>query len=335
MKEIKNNIKKGGDIKKEITKYFFMFGAITGSIYFWLVISKLVNTTESENWLIPIIIFGVIFIFWSLAILLENIRWRFFLFGGILIFVGAIFTQSIFFIVTAILAIEILYLGTIWVHESMEARIRLNIWMSLRLGRRLFVVAMTLVVVGGFLMPVLLSGEERVLPLINIGEKQAKLISKVISIFDSNLDAKKSAEMTVDEYILEQQTKFNDGSENILGDNNIPERFAIIERQTILTAGRESISKLVERNINGNEKIMNIFVEIINNKINNYFNTEVSQVSGFVPLLFSALSFFVMFSIGSFITSFLTFFVAAIFKLLLLTKLVKLGTKEVQVEIIK
>ena len=97
-----------GNIKKETTKYFFMFGAITSAVYFWLVISRLVNTTESENWVLPIIIFGVIFIFWSLAILLENTRWRFLLFEGVLIFVGIIFTQNIFFILTALLAIGVL-----------------------------------------------------------------------------------------------------------------------------------------------------------------------------------------------------------------------------------
>jgi hypothetical protein len=207
--------------------------------------------------------------------------------------------------------------------------------MSLRLGRRLFVAAITLVVIGGFLMPVLLSGEKRALPLISIGEKQIGMIGKVIAIFDPNLDAKKSVKMTVDEYILKQQANSMDSNESGLRGKAIPEGFATIERRTILVAGRTSISKLVERDVGGDEKIMSIFVEVINGKINNYFNTEVSQASGFAPLLFSALSFFAIFSIGSFITSLLTFLVAVIFKLLLLTKLVNLGTKEVQVEVIE
>ncbi len=315
--------------KKNITKYFFMFGAIGSAVYFWLIISKLVNTSESENWLSPIIIFGAVFILWSLAILLEDKRWKFFLFGFLLIFTGLIFSQNIFLITVSILATGILYVGTVWVHDSMKARVKLNIWMSLRLGRRLFVAAVALVVIGGFLMPIVLSGEKRSLPLVNITEKQIKLIGKVVSIFDSNLEEKGLSEMTVDEYILKEQA----GSRR--QQKNISKEASGIEKQAILIGGRESVSRLVARNISGDEKIMTIFAEITNNKINNYFNTEVSQASGFAPLFFSVLSFFAVFSIGSFLTSLLTFLVAAIFKLLVLTKLVKLSKKNVQVEVIE
>ena len=322
-------------MKKNITKYLFMLGAILTSIYFWFIISNLVNTTEAENWLLPVLIFGVMFVFWSLAVLLENKKWKFLLFGAMLILGGGIFTQNILYFIASIVAIGILYLGTIWIHESMDTRIKLSIWMSLRLGRRLFVAAMTLVVVGGFLVPILLSGKERTLPLINIGEEQIGLIGKIVSIFDPNLNAQESVEMTVDEYILKQQGQANDSdNDNNLSYKNNSNGFVDIERRAILTAGRTSVSRLAERDVAGEEKIMGIFAEVINNKINNYFNTDMSQSSGFAPLLFSALSFFAVFSIGSFVTSFLTFLVSGIFKVLLLTKLVKLGTKEVQVEII-
>jgi hypothetical protein len=321
--------------KKSITKYFFMFGTVIGAIYFWLIISRLVNTSESENWLSPIVVFGAVFIFWSLAILLENKRWKFFLLGLILIFTGLIFAQNIFIVVTSFLATGILYIGTVWVHDSMKSRVKLNIWMSLRLGRRLFVAAIALVVIGGFLMPVVLSGEKRALPLVNITEKQIKLVGKVVSLFDSNLEEGGLSEMTVDEYILKEQENLGGQRKNILGSKNVPREFTGLEKQVIITGGRESISRLVVRNVSGDEKIMNIFAEIINNKINNYFNTEVSQASGFAPLFFSALSFFAIFSIGSFITSLLTFLVAALFKLLVLTKLVELGKKKVEVEVIQ
>ena len=322
--------------KKNITKRFFMFGAVANAVYFWLIISKLVNTSESENWLAPIIVFGMVFIFWSLAILLEDKKWKFFLFGLLLIFTGLIFSQNIFFIVVAILSIGILYVGTVWVHDSMRARVKLNIWMSLRLGRRLFVAAISLVIIIGFLMPVVLSGEKRALPLVNITENQINLVGKVISTFDSNLKDSGLAEMTVDEYILKEQKGFGNNHSNIFEKKGAPAKgLMAIEKKAIIMAGRESISRLVMHNVNGNEKIMNIFAEIINSKINNYFNTETNQASGFAPLLFSALSFFAVFSIGSFITSLLTFVVAILFKLLVLTKLVELGKKKVEVEVIE
>jgi hypothetical protein len=321
--------------KRTGTKYFFMFGAVISAIYFWLIIFRLVSTSKSENWLAPVIVFGVVFIFWALAILLENKRWKFLLFEVILIFTGLIFLQSIFFITVSILAVGILYLGTIWVHDSMEARVKLNIWMSLRLGRRLFVTAIALVVVGGFLMPVVLSGEKRSLPLVNITKKQVNLVGKVVSLFDSNLDENGLAEMTIDEYILSERKGASQQHKNIFRKKSVPRKFVEMEKKNALTEGRESISRLVARNVSGDEKIMNIFAEMINNKINNYFNTEVSQASGFAPLFFSALSFFAVFSIGSFLTSVLTFLVAGLFKLLVLTKLVKLGTKDVQVEVIE
>ncbi len=320
--------------KKNITKYFFMFGAIVSAVYFWGIVFGLVSTTKSENWLAPVVIFGVMFIFWSLAIILGERKLEFFLFGVGLIFVGLIFSQDIFFIVVAILAVIILFVGTVWVHDSMKARVKLNIWMSLRLGRRLFVAAISLVVIGGFLMPVVLSGEKKTLPLVNITEKQIKLVGKAVSLFDSNLEEGGLSEMTVDEYIMKEQEGISDQHKNILGSKSISKEFTGIEKQIILTGGRESVSRLVARDVRGDEKIMNIFAEIINNKINNYFNTEVSQASGFAPLFFSVLSFFAVFSVGSFVTSLLTFLVAIIFKLLVWIKLIELGKKNVEVEVI-
>jgi len=319
--------------KKKIVKYFFIIGAVISSIYFWRTIFKLISATEVECWISAMAIFSIFFIFWSLGTLLEDKRWNFFLFEGVLIFTGIIFSQDQFFILTAFLAWGILYLGTIWVHDSMKARVRLNIWMSLRLGRRLFVAAITIVIVGGFLMPVVLSGEKKVLPLINITDNQARLVSKMMSIFDSNIDENGLASMTVDEYILKEQKGFRSERKNILN-NNSTTAFTEIEKRAIIANGRASISKLVARSVQGDEKIMSIFTEMINNKINNYFNTEVSQASGFAPLFFSILSFFAIFSVGSFITSLLTFVVAVLFRLLVLTRLIEIGKKKVEVEVI-
>ena len=320
--------------KKEITKYFFMLGTIISSIYFWLIVFKFTNTTTTESWFLPLAVFGSMFVFWAVAIFLESEKWKLFLFGAVLVLTGGIFVQNIFFVGSAILAIGILYLGTIWVHESMEARIKLNIWMSLRLGRRLFVVAITLIIIGGFLMPVVLSGEKRSLPLITITEKQAKMAGKVMSIFDANLDNEGLAKMTVDEYILKEQEGFEKKKRGVLNRKMKGNVFVGQKREDIIIGGRAGISKLVSRNVSGDEKIINIFAEMINNKINDYFNTEASQASKFAPLFFAILSFFAVFSIGSFATSFLTFLVAGIFRILIWTKLIEIGTKKIEVEII-
>jgi hypothetical protein len=319
--------------KKEVIKIFFMMVAMSSIIYFWLIVSNLVSTSVAESWLKPIIFFGVAFIFWSLAIFLEAKKSKLFLFSLVLIFSGIIFEQNIFFILSAFFAVAILYLGSIWVQESMASRIKLNIWMSLRLGRRLFVMAIAIVAIGGFLMPTLLSGRERTLPLIKITNQQSKLVGRAMSIFDPTVNQNNITEITVDEYILKQQGRVKNNRS--LVENNSSSGFMMAERRAILIAGRESISRLVERDVLGGEKIIGIFAEVINNKINDYFNTGVSQASGLAPLLFALLSFLTIFSVGSFLTSFLTFVIIAIFKLLLLTKLVKIGTKEVEVEVIE
>ena len=318
------------NMKKQIVKYFFMFVAVLSTAYFWFMVFRIVNSTNTENWFLPIIVFSVMFTSWALAILLENNHWHFFIFELILIFSGFIFGQTLFMIGSSFIAMIVLYLGTVWVHESMEARIKLNIWMSLRLGRRLFVTAISIIIIGGFLIPVVLSGREKVLPLINITDNQTRVITKVMSIFDSNLKNNNLTQMTVDEYIAKEEgNRINNntggGVSHLLDTKN----------NAILIAGRKSISKMVSRDVKGDEKMINIFTEIINNKINDYFNTEISQASDFAPLFFSGLSFFAVFSVGSFVTSFLTFLVTIIFKVLLLTKLVKVGTKEVQVEVIE
>lgn len=305
-----------------------MLGAAVSTVCFWQIILSLVDTIDAENWLLPVVIFSIMFIFWSLAIILEDRKTNLFIFGSTLILLGGFFAQNIFFAGISFFAIGILYLGTVWIHQSMDSRIKLNIWLSLRLGRKLFVMAFSLVVIVGFLMPILLSGEKRILPVINVGEKHISLVGRMVAAIDSNFNFEELSTMTIDEYILKEQGR-SIGTE-IKNQKNLINS----EIEIILLSGRADIAHLANRKVHGQEKIMDIFIEIINNKINSYFNTEISQSSDFAPFLFSAFSFFAVFSVGSFVTMFLTFFVAVIFKILLLTNLVQISKKNVQVEVI-
>ncbi len=320
-------------MKNKIIKHFFLAGMVLSAWFLWWSIGSLIKTSITENWFYPIIFFSLFFVTLSLATILTENKRKLFLFGGLAILGGVFFADNkITYLLVAMIAMTLLFLGMQIVRKEMAERIKINIWSNLRFGRKLFVLAVTVIIAIGFLSTPLLSGDKKSLPKIGISEKQVRLISKVMTTFNSDIKGEELEEMTIDEYILKIQIKN--------GDSSLLEKTLALDpsyKVAILTAGRESVGKLAGRTVDGEEKILSIFSEIINNKINDYFNVNVEYgdyTIALAPWLFIALAFLTIFSIGMFISPLLILIVRIMLALLVAVGILKIEKKETKMEII-
>lgn len=321
--------------KKDSVKYIFAGLAVASSLFLWIIIDGLVNTATSENWVLPAALFSAVFTLWATVVMLEESKIKLAVFSGVLCGVGLLLAQDTLLILSVVTGTVVMFFGAMAIRDSMFNRIKISIWTSLRLGRRFFVMAIVVVIVGGFLMPVLLSGKGRSLPILNIEDGKFRIFSKTLALVDPSIEFEELDNLTVDEYVLRQQLLAMKKAQQ---DGGLLEGTEIVlsekEKDWLITSGRASVTSLVERRVSGDELIVSVFVEIVNNKINGYFNTGNGVSSEFAPWVFAGLAFFAILSVGSLLSLISVIVVIGIFKILLLTKVLKIDTKSVEVELI-
>ena len=337
-------------MKKQIIKYTELLLTIVLAFLLWWSANRIVQSPQTENWWQPIVFFSLFFILWSLGAVLIKKTWLFFAVTGISLLSALFWTQKIGYFFVIILAVFFLVVGRQVVREELNSRIKISIWNSLRLERRFFVLAVALMLTGQYFFGVNQLNANKELPEFKISNNQAKLITKIFAKFDPTFKTNNIGTMTVDEFILQ---KMSDGEDGMVGanienyKNIIPKNynladvnnstFAKSQKELLLQKGRESFSKMVERKVNGDEKILDIFSEIINNKIGKFANNNIGYVDQNIPIMhwvFTLLLFLTIFSLGMFLSPFLIMLTWLLFKFMVAVGFISIKRKVAEVEIV-
>ncbi len=333
-------------MKRQVIKYAELLLVIIFAFLLWQSANRIIQTSQTENWLQPIIFFSLFFICWSLgAILIKNNR-LFFGVSMLALIIPLIFTANIFLFGVIIVSGVILWTGKKVVQNELKLRIKISVWNSLRLERRFFVFAIALILTGQYYFGVNQLDTNKTLPEFKINSQQTRWATKILSKFDPSFKSgDNTEEITVDDFILKKINQ-DENSANIVDvKNDIPLGYIVdndsiekLKKQSILKEGRESISKMVEHKITGNEKMMDIFSEIINKKINKFMNVNVGYVDQNIPIMhwiFTGLLFLSIVSIGMFLSPFLIMLTWLLFKIMISVKFVSVGKKMIEVEVIE
>ncbi len=314
--------------RKDAVKAFFFVFSLIGALFFWFAVKALSEAVSVYGWSGIIFSFCSFFVSWSLVVLLESSRKNIFLLSLLISLMSLFVFSGIFIWLSVLPAILFFYLSGMMIYSRLRERIKFDVFTSLYFAKRVFVLAVMVVVVGGFLLPITLKGENAFFPQFKITKRQIGLLRMVIPFFDKNVSRNDLSVMTVDQYILKHQKDVlaRGGDYSVLMGG---------EQKMVLEMERRSLSEVVGRTLHGNELIMDVFVEIINKRINDYFNINLTNRMATLKGLFVLISAFVVYSIGSFLVSLSTFVVAFIFKVLLWSGLLKIKLKTVEAEVIE
>ncbi|HFC77024.1 MAG TPA: hypothetical protein ENJ27_02240 [Candidatus Moranbacteria bacterium] len=331
-------------MKRKIVKYTELSLVVIFAFLLWQSANKIIQTSQTESWWQPIIFFALFFISWSLGAILVKSKGLFLGTYMLALFSVLFFTTNIFLLGIIILSSSILWIGRSVVRDELDSRIKISVWNSLRLGRRFFVFAIALILTGQYYFGVSQLDKNRTLPEFKISSRQSQWITKALSQFDPAFKSSNNKAMTVDDFILNKMANDKNYINSINLENNFDKKlipkigFEKDTKQAIIEKGRESISKMVERTVSGDEKIMDIFSEIINNKINNFANVNIGYVDQNIPIMhwvFTGLLFLSIISIGMFLSPFLIILTWILFETMVRLKFIAVDKKMIEVEIIK
>ncbi len=324
-------------MQKQITKYIELVAIFATAVSLWWSANRIIQTPEPENWWLPISFFSLFFITWSLGSLLIKNSWLFFAVSFLSLATSLFWTREIIFGFVVAIALLSLWSGRKLARDEMSSRIKISIWNPLRLERRFFVFAVTLLLVGQYFFAVGKNEASSALPEFKIGDSQAKYITKVLSKFDPALKSNKALdEMTVDDFILQNMSQ-DDNIDYSLISGKEKELIMQKNKELILQKGRENFSKMLERKVAGDEKILDVFTEIVNIKIGKFADNNVGYLDQKIPIvhwIFSGLLFVTIFSLGMFFSPLLILLTWLLFKFMIAIGMVEIDHKSAEVEVI-
>ncbi len=348
--------------KNKIREIGLIFVIVALSLAAWFFLHLSIMNPGTRDWIIPGAFFSAVFVFWIVAvILIEKI-------SHIAVIFFLSLAPSLFFVFDVwhflILSTAFLFLliASTRIERELMTSVKINLWRSIRFGRVMMVFALSLAIGSHYYFEIKDNNAYRNIPDFNLGNANEKFVSKTISLVYPGFDFSNDGELTVDEFILQSQknavSNMDEGNEI---EKIIDEEFGISmtdqqkkevikdyqdrnemvvqkNNELVLRESRKQISDLVGRQVGGDEKIMDVFSQMINKKIEDYLNFGAgNEIGGFshLPIILAILLFLSILSLGSFLGPLWVLLAQIIFWLMVKLNWVKINKVMVEQEVIE
>jgi hypothetical protein len=355
-------------MKKNITTGTLLFFMAGISFFAWSSVDRAINISGASVWAVPLLLFSLwIVIFFLGAILIREIKLL-----GVLIFLALIpsliFAGNLMYIAHLIVGAIFLFLASVAVMRELNLSVRISSHKAFKAGGFMLILAMSFIIAAQYFFEVRNFDLARQIPKLPTQEITNLIVPKILSITNPEFKSMNKDNLTVDQFILNTQAtqlaslpqakmsaeEMDKIIDEQVGKNISPAQRVIyrkeIEKQAsavntkdgvaqdfILVQGRKQLSDMAGIELFGDERIADVIAGKIDRSISDFVIPILSSQSSFpaVPVVMALILFLSVFSLGSFVNSFLTIIASAIFLILVKTKIVSIGTVVKEVEIIE
>ena len=331
-------------MKTKITKYIIVGLGVVFGVASWLSVERAINVENSSTWLVPAIWFSLFYIVLALGAIVVKDKVILIPFLAVGFFSSLIFTFSFWHIALLVFSFLFVFLAVERIAKDTKLNIKLDITKSVHTGKTMLILALSIAITSQYYFELKNTNKINIIPKFETSDA----VSQILPMMYPDLKEDEKSDLTVDEFILEMSKKGADGMlGNILESQGLNEKNIgvsedqmkkIIEsdQDMILTEGRENFSQIAGIHLTGQEKIADVFSQMINNKINEFFSRNFKEDNlPFLPFIASVILFLTVASIGSFLGSIAGYLTAFIFWLLRKIKLIQISKVMVEVEIVE
>ncbi|MFZ2975053.1 MAG: hypothetical protein WA055_00290 [Candidatus Moraniibacteriota bacterium] len=331
-------------MKTKITKYVIAGLMIVFGTLAWFSVERAINVPSSSTWLVPSIWFILFYIAIALGAILIKDKVVLISVLALSFLANLIFAFSFWHVLILVFSFFVALAGLERISKDIKSNIKFDITKSVRTGKTMLILALSIMITSQYYVEVKNTGKTNIIPKFEVGDAVNQILPR---IYPELKDSGKS-DLTVDEFILKMS---KENSDSFLG--NILESQGLDEKQIgvsksqiekiiatdqgkIIAEQRKSFSEIAGVPLTGQEKISDVFSEMINNKINEFFSTSLEKDSlPFLPFIASFILFLTVASLGSFLGSICGYFSAFIFWILRKANLVLVSKKMVEMEMVE
>ena len=203
------------------------------------------------------------------------------------------------------------------------------------MGKFKIVLALSLLISSQYFFITNNPNGQKVIPKLDFSLITSKVVEPVLSFVNPSFKSIPKGELTVDEFIIHSQQNIDktNSSEEI---NSSRIQFLQKNNEMIVQEGRRQLSQMVGRVVGGNEKMSDIFAELINKKINDFFQPKINDDSSFSFYSYAVaiILFITIWPLSSILTILWFLIIIFIFKIFVYFSLVEIKKVTVQKEII-
>lgn len=328
-------------MKHKAFKLTLAVSIIIISLFPWWSIHRAATDPESSQWLSPIILFSILFIFISLGSVIIKNRTLLFSVFALTLAGSLVFSFSLIQIAAILFSFLLLAAGALRVQSDLQMVKKIRITRSLRLGKSIFVIALSLVITSQFYMTVKDDGMERILNQLNFSKISSKVTPQILSAMNPQFRGLEDEKLTVDEFTLKMQEDQMEkmGTEMISEIENVmmtPQQEEEMQAM-VLEEGRRQFSEIAGREVKGDEPVSGIFSGMIDKKIDDYFRigSNSQEMLPILPFILAVVLFLTVASIGSILAILLVYIAHGLFLLFVKLKLVTIVKVPAEVEMIE
>ncbi|MFA6183712.1 MAG: hypothetical protein WC682_01265 [Parcubacteria group bacterium] len=323
--------------KIKIFKYFGLALIILTGTAIWYFANKLFSVDYLNNWSGVLIAVALFFVGWSLGAIIIRDKKLFLGATFISLITQLFFTKNIKSFLIIGISFLILWLARKYIRKEIKMRLKIDTWNYLRIGRRFIILTIALMLAGQYFFSINPQIKSENLPRLKLYSSQGSFVTRVVSFVQPDLIKENREAVTVDEFIID---KFNDDplASKRFGSNVDFGNIDYNLREAILKEGRNDVAKMIGRDVQGDEKMVDIFLGIINNKIDDFLNVNVGYMNKDMPiaqLIFTVAIFLAIMGMGMIMSVFLIFLVAIVFRGLIFVGMLSIDKKAVNMEVIK
>lgn len=350
-------------------KYILIAANVILSFFSWQSVDKAINVTGSSDFLFPAIYFSFFFI----SIYLSSI---FIKEGSILqvlilvsFFVGFVFTFESWHLAAILFSIILAYIGIYKIRRDMEQNIKISLGKAVNAGKQYIIIGVAIIISCQYFLTIKDKDFQYVIPRIQSSKSFDIITSKALGMINPDFKNISEKNITVDDFIIETQKKKieeenlsaipeerisntiagrieefdsyekkeeikKETEENL---KNINNKLLENNQQIILEESRKSLSQMVGKELTGQEKISDIFPQMINKKITDYFNPQMAKNTNLplLPMVLAIILFLTIVPAGSILNIFWILVVRLIFWILVKSKVITINKVQRDIEIME
>ena len=354
-----------GGIKKKILRYVLIILTIFSAFASWWVLDRAINVADASVWSMPAVCFSAFFIILNLSVVVIAEKRLLKLLIFLVFSMSFLFSSDLSRVFFGLLALLFGFLAVDRIKKDLTLNIRIDLGKSLAAGKTLIVVSLAFLIASQYFSSVRYKPSQAMIPSFGFGNTSGMITSKALSVMYPEYRDINDDKLTVDDFLAQiGKSQLDGGLENIDMEEKVDEmirqkggeflsseekdairkkavqEMAASEKEMIENAknlakveGRKRLSEIVGKELTGQERVADVFSEVINSKIISYFQPVMAdrEAPPLIPVILALILFLTVVPLGNFLTIMLIPVAQLMFHLLKGAGLVE--TKKVMMEV--
>lgn len=328
-------------MKKQILKFSLISLPVIVGFLSWLSVHFSIMSSASGDWLLPTISFSFLYIFLSLLFVVSRESLWPKIVSLLVVLLSLFFAFGLIHVVIILFAILLLFASQRKIRNDLGQNVKLNMIKTLRLGRVFFLIAISLLVSSQYFFESQRKGSEiGSLPRVDFsGAISSSWTKGILESASPEFSKVSGQDLTIDEFVWQSyKEKRQDYLDNLSQEDQLAlGSLESLERQKALEVGRKQFSDMVGRTLSGDEKVSDIFSDMINKKIANLFSPKDDVIfeGSLLPGIMALLLFLTVLSLGSLLIRMLIYMIHFLFWIMRKMGLVVISKVPVEMEVIE